>query len=77
MEHLWTWDRHLPLRWLLVDGYTGDTDVAVGVCADVDGMFVAPEPLPEPERYTLLGCDPAGPPRAGMFAEADVTVELR
>ncbi len=68
MEHLWTWDRHLPLRWLLVDEYTGDTDVAVGVCADVDGMFVAPEPLPEPERYTLLGCDPAGPLRAALGA---------
>ncbi|WP_030510710.1 hypothetical protein [Microbispora rosea] len=71
MDHVWTWNRHQPLRWLLVDEYTGDPgdpDVAMGVCADIDGLFVAPEPLPEPERFMLLGCDPAGPLREALDA---------
>ncbi|MFG1681478.1 barstar family protein [Nonomuraea sp. NPDC049269] len=51
-------------RWLLLDEYTGEVgepDVTLGVCHDIDGLFVDPEPLPPPETFTLLGCDPAGP----------------
>ncbi|MFI6458754.1 barstar family protein [Streptosporangium amethystogenes] len=48
-------------RWLLLDEYTSEVDVTLGVCHDLDGLFVDPEPLPPPETFTLLGCDPAGP----------------
>ncbi|GGL55293.1 barstar family protein [Planomonospora parontospora] len=51
-------------RWLLLDEYTGEVgepDVTLGVCHDIDGLFVDPEPIPPPETFTLLGCDPAGP----------------
>ncbi|MEV6033394.1 barstar family protein [Nonomuraea sp. NPDC052116] len=51
-------------RWLLLDEYTGEVgepDVTLGVCHDIDGLFVDPEPVPPPETFTLLGCDPAGP----------------
>lgn len=30
MDHVWTWNRHMPLRWLLVDEYTSSADVAMG-----------------------------------------------
>ncbi|GAB3141686.1 hypothetical protein [Microbispora hainanensis] len=66
MDHVWTRDR--PLRWLLIDEYTDTPGIAMGVCADIDGLFAAPEPLPEPERFTLLGCDPAGPLREALDA---------
>ncbi|MEN3537649.1 barstar family protein [Microbispora sp. ZYX-F-249] len=68
MEHPWTWDQDPPLRWLLVDEYTGDTGAALGVCAGIDGLFAEPEPPPEPERFTLVGCDPAGPLREALQA---------
>ncbi|MFF5212266.1 barstar family protein [Streptosporangium sp. NPDC000396] len=51
-------------RWLLLDDYTGEVgepDVTLGVCHDIDGLFVDPEPIPPPEAFTLLGCDPSGP----------------
>ncbi|MEV0147410.1 MULTISPECIES: barstar family protein [unclassified Nonomuraea] len=48
-------------RWLLLDEYTGEVDVTLGVCHDIDGLFVDPEPFPPPETLTLLGCEPAGP----------------
>ncbi|GAA0843593.1 barstar family protein [Streptosporangium amethystogenes subsp. fukuiense] len=53
-------------RWLLLDEYTGEVgeaDVVVGVCYEIDGLFVDPLPIPPPETFTLLGCDPAGPLR--------------
>ncbi|MFD1938544.1 barstar family protein [Nonomuraea mangrovi] len=56
-------------RWLLLDEYTGEVgepDVTVGVCHDIDGLFVDPEPIPPPETFTLLGCDPAGPLRDAL-----------
>ncbi|MFI6803336.1 barstar family protein [Streptosporangium canum] len=51
-------------RWLVLDDYTGEVgepDVTLGVCHDIDGLFVDPEPIPPPEAFTLLGCDPSGP----------------
>lgn len=48
-------------RWLLLDEYTGETDTTLGVCHDIDGLFVDPVPFPPPETFTLLGCDPVGP----------------
>ncbi|NRQ39611.1 hypothetical protein HII36_48450 [Nonomuraea sp. NN258] len=52
------------MRWSLLDEYTGpidSPDVTLGVCQDIDGLFVDPEPFPPPEVFTLVGCDPAGP----------------
>ncbi|MGJ6960938.1 barstar family protein [Streptosporangium sp. G11] len=48
-------------RWLLLDDYTSEVDVTPGVCHDIDGLFVDLEPVPPPEIFSLLGCDPAGP----------------
>ncbi|MFG1618343.1 barstar family protein [Nonomuraea wenchangensis] len=51
-------------RWLLLDEYTGEVgepDVTLGVCRDIDGLFVDLEPIPPSETFTLVGCDPAGP----------------
>ena len=63
----------MPLRWLLVDEFTmGQPDTAVAVCVDIDGLFVDP-PLAAPaERYTLLGCAPAGRLRAAVEATVPV-----
>jgi hypothetical protein len=61
MKPVWTWDQDVPLRWLLIDEYTGSTDVTLGVCADIDGLFVDPEPPTAPDSYALLGCEPVGP----------------
>ncbi|HEX5597345.1 MAG TPA: barstar family protein [Micromonosporaceae bacterium] len=52
----------MPLRWLLLDEYSGgpgDADRVVAVSAAVEGLFVD-RPPPEYERYTLLGCRAAG-----------------
>ncbi|GIH97745.1 barstar family protein [Planobispora siamensis] len=66
MDQVWAWDQDVPLRWLLIDeGSSGvdGSDVPMALCADIDGLFVEPEPLPAAEHYTLIGCDPAGPLR--------------
>ncbi|MFC6019552.1 barstar family protein [Plantactinospora solaniradicis] len=68
-DRIWRWDRDVPLRWLLVDEDTGGRngpDVVLGACAHLDGLFVDPVPAREPERYTLLGCEPAGRLRAAL-----------
>ncbi|MBG0825931.1 barstar family protein [Planomonospora sp. ID91781] len=59
----------MPLRWLLIDeGSSGvdGSDVALALCADIDGLFVDPEPPRAAEHYTLIGCDPAGPLREAL-----------
>ncbi|OPG08058.1 barstar family protein [Microbispora sp. GKU 823] len=63
MDQVWTWDQDVPLRWLLIDeGSSGvdGSDVPMALCAEVDGLFVDPEPPAAPEHYTLIGCEPAG-----------------
>jgi hypothetical protein len=60
----WTWDQEVSLRWLLVDE---ESEAAVGQCADVDGLFAEVLP-PVRERFTLLGCAPAGRLRAAIDA---------
>ncbi|MBF9129137.1 hypothetical protein I0C86_09100 [Plantactinospora sp. S1510] len=65
-DRLWRWDRDVPLRWLLVDEHADDPGLVLGVCAEIDGLFVDLTPPPEPERYTLLGCEPAGRLRAAL-----------
>ncbi len=61
MDRAWTWEHEVPPRWLLADEYSGDLNVLslpMALCAEIDGLFVDPEP-PAAETYTLLGCDPA------------------
>ncbi|MFC0436523.1 barstar family protein [Kutzneria buriramensis] len=43
------------VRWQLID----EDDVVWGQCADVEGLFVDPEP-PLRERFTLVDCEPVG-----------------
>ncbi|GAA4969776.1 barstar family protein [Actinoplanes utahensis] len=45
--------------WLLVDQNTDDGELVIAACSEVDGLFVDP-PQPPVERYSLLGCEPAG-----------------
>jgi hypothetical protein len=55
---LWDWEFDPRPRYGLVDNYTA-TDGLWGLCADVDGLYVVPEP-PLRERVTLVGCALAG-----------------
>ncbi|WP_235030584.1 barstar family protein [Nonomuraea solani] len=52
------------MKWSLIDT---DSDLLLGVCAEIDGLFLESEPIPPPERYCLLGCEPAGSPRPGAW----------
>ncbi|MFI6517763.1 barstar family protein [Spirillospora sp. NPDC050679] len=54
------WDRELPVRYLLVHWDEDGEEELVGRCAGVEGLFVAPAPLPR-EVLTLRGCTPDGP----------------
>ncbi|WP_106403270.1 barstar family protein [Actinocorallia populi] len=73
MDKVRAWDQKVPLRWLLVDeGGADDSDVPVALCAEIDGLFVEPEPPPVPEHYTLIGCEPAGSLREALLrADSD------
>lgn len=59
-QRLWTWDRRVSPRWLLV-GHTGSAQYAdddtLALCADIVGLFVDLPPRPR-ERFTLLDCAP-------------------
>jgi hypothetical protein len=69
----WVWDQPAPLRWLLVDEFTmGQPETAVAVCADIDGLFVDPPGPPPVERFTALGCKPAGRLAAACAAPGPV-----
>ncbi|WP_242892933.1 barstar family protein [Actinomadura litoris] len=61
-QRRWTWDRPFAPRWLLL-GSTGTPqfpgDDALGLCADIEGLFVDLPPRRR-ERFTLLGCAPDG-----------------
>jgi hypothetical protein len=61
-QRRWTWEHPVGLRWLLlgdlgVEGY--DEDVPLALCAEIEGLFVDLPPRPR-ERFTLVGCTPAG-----------------
>ncbi|MFJ5834951.1 hypothetical protein [Streptomyces sp. NPDC093089] len=59
------WERDFPVRYLLVQEDLGDEDdVLWGRCADVEGLFMDPPPLPR-EVLTLRGC-----PRESVLAQA-------
>ncbi|MFD7415925.1 hypothetical protein [Kitasatospora purpeofusca] len=66
-EHA-TWERDFPVRYLLVrenyDEENGRTSDLWGRCADVEGLFMDPPPLPR-EVLTLRGC-----PRDSVLARA-------
>ncbi|MEU7693306.1 barstar family protein [Microbispora hainanensis] len=53
MDRAWTWDRPLPLRWLLLDEFTDTPGSAMGVCADINGLFAAPAQPPEAQGFLL------------------------
>ncbi|MEV4637119.1 barstar family protein [Actinoplanes sp. NPDC049548] len=69
-DRRWRWDERVPLRWLLVDECTmGESDTAVAVCSDVEGLFVD-EPSAV-RKATLLGCLPCPPLRRALDALAE------
>ncbi|WP_222709519.1 hypothetical protein OHB01_21335 [Microbispora hainanensis] len=55
MDRAWTWDRPLPLRWLLLDEFTDTPGSAMGVCTDINGLFAAPAQPPEAQGFLLHG----------------------
>ncbi|WP_307849283.1 barstar family protein [Micromonospora sp. U56] len=59
-DRRWRWDKPVTLRWVLVDEYyMGESDAAVAICADIEGVFVdAPSAA---HAATLLGCLPQPP----------------
>ncbi|MGH4029181.1 barstar family protein [Actinomycetota bacterium Odt1-20B] len=78
----WTWERSIPLTYVLVAEDRAGQEHPWGGCADVEGLFVDPVPLPR-ETLTFLGCSPDGPLRdalqqpAGEVARlGDVCVEI-
>lgn len=60
------WERDFPVRYLLVQGDTGDEEEGVlwGRCAEVEGLFMDPPLLPR-EVLTLRGC-----PRESLLVQA-------
>ncbi|ROR46935.1 barstar (barnase inhibitor) [Kitasatospora cineracea] len=60
------WERDFPVRYLLVweDVHGEEEDVLWGRCAEADGLFMDPLPLPR-EVLTLRGC-----PRESLLARA-------
>lgn len=64
-QRRWAWEHPVGPRWLLVGhvgfegSYDDDDDVPLGLCADIDGLFVDLPPRPR-ERFTLVGATPDG-----------------
>ncbi|MFB7616485.1 barstar family protein [Kitasatospora sp. NPDC056181] len=60
------WERDFPVRYLLVreDIHGEEEDVLWGRCAEVEGLFMDPPPLPR-EVLTLRGC-----PRESLLVQA-------
>ncbi|MGW1726412.1 barstar family protein [Streptomyces sp. NPDC002306] len=65
-EEYAVWGRDFPVRYLLVKDDLDDKEPAVpwGRCAEVEGLFMDPPPLPR-EVLTLRGC-----PRESLLAQA-------
>ncbi|MFC9753817.1 hypothetical protein [Streptomyces sp. NPDC056921] len=57
-EAVWTWERALPLKYVLVSEEWDGELIVWARCADADGLFV--EPAPRRERLTLVECAPTG-----------------
>lgn len=57
-EAVWTWERALPLKYVLVSEEWDGELIVWARCADADGLFV--EPAPRRERLTLMDCAPTG-----------------
>ncbi|MFI5648294.1 hypothetical protein [Kitasatospora sp. NPDC051705] len=60
------WEQDFPVRYLLVreDIHGREEDVLWGRCAEVEGLFMDPPPLPR-EVLTLRGC-----PRESLLVQA-------
>ena len=76
-DRRWRGDARVPLRWLLVDeSAMGAPDVAITVCADIEGLFVdSPLPLGEtplpPLRRAGVSARP-WPPRPSCLIASPV-----
>ncbi|MFD3875428.1 hypothetical protein [Streptomyces sp. NPDC058623] len=57
-EAVWTWERALPLKYVLVSEEWDGELIVWARCAEADGLFV--ESGPRRERVTLVGCAPTG-----------------
>ncbi|MGA4800370.1 hypothetical protein [Streptomyces lavendulocolor] len=57
-DAVWTWERALPLKYVLCSEEWDGELIVFARCADADGLFV--EPAPRRERLTLRGCAPTG-----------------
>lgn len=69
MDRRWRWDEPVPLRWLLVDDQTtGEQDVVIAECAEIEGLFV--DSGSAGSGTTLLGCRPHPPLRRALDALA-------
>ncbi|WP_218005714.1 barstar family protein [Actinomadura hibisca] len=78
-----SWERDVPVRYLLVQEDEDGVERFWGRCAGVEGLFVDPVPLPR-EVLTLRGCSPDGPlhdvlstPGLSSRSLGDVLVEVR
>lgn len=61
-QRRWTWEHLARPRWLLcgdIDFDDSHDDIPLGLCAEIEGLFVDLPPRPR-ERFTLVGCAPAG-----------------
>ncbi|WP_235783615.1 barstar family protein [Amycolatopsis orientalis] len=61
-QRRWTWEHQVGPRWLLSGniGFDDSSDDApLALCADIEGLFADLPPRPR-ERFTLVGCTPAG-----------------
>ncbi|AJT63232.3 hypothetical protein [Streptomyces chattanoogensis] len=57
-EAMWTWERALPLKYVLVSEEWDGELIVWARCAEADGLFV--ESAPRRERLTFVGCAPTG-----------------
>ncbi|GAA3081619.1 hypothetical protein GCM10020000_79440 [Streptomyces olivoverticillatus] len=57
-EAVWSWERALPLKYVLVSEEWDGELIVWARCAEADGLFV--ESAPHRERLTLVGCAPTG-----------------
>ncbi|MFF3020985.1 hypothetical protein [Streptomyces sp. NPDC057939] len=58
LETVWSWERSLPLKYVLVSEEWDDELIVWAHCADADGLVV--ESAPRRQRLTLVGGSPTG-----------------
>ncbi|MFJ3842401.1 hypothetical protein ACIPY6_43975 [Streptomyces sp. NPDC090054] len=58
LETVWTWERSLPLKYVLVSEEWDEELIVWAHCAEADGLFV--ESASRREQLTFVGCSPTG-----------------